>query len=246
MDTSYAPTVTVSTSTVVQDWRCSKSRTNQPHNLTPCYLQLILMLSSHLRLWIPAEIKILYIFLCCRRYTISLQAERSGDRAPVGVRFFALVQTGPGDHPASCTMDTGSFPGVKRQGHGVNHQPPPSAEVKETVQLYFYYPCAPSWPVLGWTLPIPHLSHARYTPCPSHPNNTCCIKQIVKLLIADSVFFTSSPNSKPASAGTSRQHLRSSEKTTNSLRCTTFPSFPPPQGTNIPHRTTTAHVTTGP
>jgi hypothetical protein len=27
-------------------------------------------------------------------------------------RFFAPVQTGPGAHPASCTMDTGSlFPG---------------------------------------------------------------------------------------------------------------------------------------
>jgi hypothetical protein len=28
------------------------------------------------------------------------------------------VQTGPGDHPASCTMGTGSFPGVK-YGRGV-------------------------------------------------------------------------------------------------------------------------------
>jgi len=31
----------------------------------------------------------------------------------VGARFSAPVQTGPGAHPASCTMDTGSFPGVK-------------------------------------------------------------------------------------------------------------------------------------
>jgi hypothetical protein len=29
-----------------------------------------------------------------------------------GARFSA-VQTGPGSHPASCTMGTGSFPGVK-------------------------------------------------------------------------------------------------------------------------------------
>ena len=28
-------------------------------------------------------------------------------------RFSALVYTGPGVHPASCTMGTGSFPGVK-------------------------------------------------------------------------------------------------------------------------------------
>ena len=33
-------------------------------------------------------------------------------------RFSATVQTGPGAHPASCTMGTGSFPGVK-SGRGV-------------------------------------------------------------------------------------------------------------------------------
>jgi hypothetical protein len=32
--------------------------------------------------------------------------------------YFPLVQTGPGAHPASCTMCTDSFPGVKR-GRGV-------------------------------------------------------------------------------------------------------------------------------
>jgi hypothetical protein len=31
-------------------------------------------------------------------------------------RFSALVQTGPGANPASCTMGTGSFPWVKRPG----------------------------------------------------------------------------------------------------------------------------------
>ena len=30
-----------------------------------------------------------------------------------GARFSAPVQTGPGAHPASCTMGTGSFPGLK-------------------------------------------------------------------------------------------------------------------------------------
>jgi len=35
------------------------------------------------------------------------------DRIPVGTRFSAPVQTGPGAHPASCKMDTWSFPGVK-------------------------------------------------------------------------------------------------------------------------------------
>ena len=35
-----------------------------------------------------------------------------------GARFSAPVQTGPGAHPVSCTMGTGSFPGVK-SGQGV-------------------------------------------------------------------------------------------------------------------------------
>ena len=33
---------------------------------------------------------------------------RSGDGIPVGAKFSAPVQTGPGAHPASCTMGTGS------------------------------------------------------------------------------------------------------------------------------------------
>jgi len=51
-----------------------------------------------------------------------LRAGRSGDRIPVGTRFFAPFQTGPGAHPASCTMGTGSFPGVK-SGRGVTLTP---------------------------------------------------------------------------------------------------------------------------
>jgi hypothetical protein len=56
---------------------------------------------------------------------------RSGDRIPVGARFLAHVQTGPEAHPASCTIGTGSFPGVKRPGRGADHPPPSSAEVKK-------------------------------------------------------------------------------------------------------------------
>jgi hypothetical protein len=39
----------------------------------------------------------------------TLRAERSRDRIPVGARFSAPVQTGPGAQPASYTVDTGSF-----------------------------------------------------------------------------------------------------------------------------------------
>ena len=40
-----------------------------------------------------------------------------------GARFSAPVQTGPGIHPATYTMGTGSFPGVKRPGRGDDHSP---------------------------------------------------------------------------------------------------------------------------
>ena len=66
-----------------------------------------------------------------------------------GARFSAPVQNYPGAHPASYTMGTTSFPGVKRPGCGLD--PPSSAEVKERVELYLYSLCGPSWPILRWT-----------------------------------------------------------------------------------------------
>jgi len=74
-----------------------------------------------------------------------------------GARFSAHVQTSPGPHPASCTMGTGSFPGVK-SGRGVTlTSPPSSAVVKKRVELYLYSPYGPyglyraSMPVQGCT-----------------------------------------------------------------------------------------------
>ena len=53
-----------------------------------------------------------------------------------------------GAHPASYAMGTGSFPGVKRPGRGVDYSPPSSAEVKKRVVLYLYSHSGPSKPVL--------------------------------------------------------------------------------------------------
>ena len=53
----------------------------------------------------------------------SVRTGRSVDRIPVGARFSASVQTGPGFYPAYYTMGTGYFPGVKRLGLGVDHPP---------------------------------------------------------------------------------------------------------------------------
>jgi len=66
-----------------------------------------------------------------------------------GARFSAPVQTGPGTHPASFTMGTWSFPGVKRPGPSFDHSLLSNAKVKERVKLYIYSPSGPSWPVLG-------------------------------------------------------------------------------------------------
>jgi hypothetical protein len=46
-----------------------------------------------------------------------------------GARFSAPRQTGSGAHPASCTT------GTDRTRHSVDHSPPTSAEVKESVEL---------------------------------------------------------------------------------------------------------------
>jgi len=50
-----------------------------------------------------------------------------------------ILETRPGrppeTHPASYTMSTGSFPGVKVPRRGVGHPPPSRTEVKERTQL---------------------------------------------------------------------------------------------------------------
>jgi hypothetical protein len=76
-----------------------------------------------------------------------------------GATFSAPVQKGSEAHPASYTMGTGSFPGVKWPGRGVDHRPhlaprlkkeysytstPPmglSGLLQGKLHLYLYLPC---------------------------------------------------------------------------------------------------------
>jgi len=44
-------------------------------------------------------------------------------RIPVEARFSAPFQIYPGAYPASYTMGTGFFPGVKQPGRDVDHPP---------------------------------------------------------------------------------------------------------------------------
>jgi hypothetical protein len=66
------------------------------------------------------------------------------------------------------------FPGVKRPGHGVYHPPAYSADVKERVQLYLYSISGPSWPVIGWTVPIPLLKY-QISAKSVHWEPSCCM-----------------------------------------------------------------------
>ena len=73
----------------------------------------------------------------------------------MGTRFSAPVQTGRGAHPASCTMGTGSFPGVKR-GRGVRLTTHPLLVPWSRKSRAI--PLIPLWvvrPVQGCTLPYP-------------------------------------------------------------------------------------------
>ena len=96
-------------------------------HLLPC---IIWEIKSVTNIALTSEVYILAFLLLwpgkLSRYSDSLQAGRSGDRIPVRARFSAPVQTSPGVHPASCTMGTGSFPGVKWPGRGADHPPPSS------------------------------------------------------------------------------------------------------------------------
>ena len=117
------------------------------HNLVKVRLTMLRTLSRHC----IEHYKLSDVYLIygepgyVSRYSDSLQARRSGDRIPVGARFSAPVQTGPGAHPASYTMGTGSFPGVKRPGRDVDHPPHLAPKSKKEQSS----PSGPSWSVIG-------------------------------------------------------------------------------------------------
>ena len=58
----------------------------------------------------------------------ALVLDGPGIESQCGTRFSAPLKTGPGAHPASYTMSTESFPGLKRPKPVVNHSPTSKAE----------------------------------------------------------------------------------------------------------------------
>ena len=63
----------------------------------------------------------------------------------VGVRFSTPVQTGPGAHPASYKMGTGSFPGVKRPGRSIDHP----SHLAPMLKKEYSYTCPPALGLRG-------------------------------------------------------------------------------------------------
>ena len=74
------------------------------------------------------------------RYNDLLRARWYEDRIPVGARFSAPVQTGPGAHPTSRLIGIGALScGQSGPGHGVHHSLLSIVEVKERVDLYLFF-----------------------------------------------------------------------------------------------------------
>ena len=98
--------------------------------------------------------------------------EGPGIESRWGARFSAPVQTGPGAHPTSCKMGTGSFPGAN-SGRGLTLTPHPFYwRDQERVELYFYFPYRPydlyrtSVPVQGCTLLLPSVWKIKFAVTP--------------------------------------------------------------------------------
>ena len=98
---------------------------------------LCVCLSIYLSVYLPVCLAVclyiclsIYLSICLSVYSSGGIATRYRLDGPVtecqwrgGARFSAPVQTGPGAHPAFYKMGTGSFPGVKRPGRGVDNPP---------------------------------------------------------------------------------------------------------------------------
>ena len=94
-------------------------------------------------------------------------------------KFSAAVQIGPGAHPASCTMGTGSFLGVKRPGRGADLPHLSKYRGNERVGLYLYLSSWPQWHVIGRNFTPPPYLHKKNKrsvwPCGYVANEMCTL-----------------------------------------------------------------------
>ena len=157
-----------------------------PSRTTPFHALILFKMHFNIHLSMPRSSSGLFLpgspskvcmQLCCppymphvgriARYSDWLWAGWSGDRIPVG-QDFPPIHTGPGTHLTSCTVGTGSFPGLK-SGQGMMLTPHPLL----VPQLWKgrAVPLQPVWAVrLGactrvhFTFYLPYTPHAQPIP----------------------------------------------------------------------------------
>ena len=88
----------------------------------------------------------------CSLYSNSLNGGWSSVRTPAAARLSIPVQTGPNTYPASCTMGTGSFPGIKWPGCGTDYPSPLLTSRLWMSRANFHSPAVPTWHLIGWIL----------------------------------------------------------------------------------------------
>ena len=112
------------------------------------------VLDAHAQHFVVKDELLISILTAFAQYTRTLlRSGRSGDRIPLGARFFAPLYR-HWAHQSSCIMGTSSFfRGVKRPERGVIHSHLFIAEVKERVELYLFS-SGPLLPCPRRTLPL--------------------------------------------------------------------------------------------
>ena len=111
------------------------------------------MMRSYLRWFCIVQYMIISWPAQTSRYSDLLRLWRSENEILVGSKFFETIQNSPVPrapnffklgYKVSCL-------GVKRPRRVVDHQSPPSAKVKERVEVYLFSPSELLWLVLVWT-----------------------------------------------------------------------------------------------
>ena len=95
----------------------------------------------------------------CNWYSNLLQAGWSGDRILVGGEIFRICPDRPWGPCDLLYNGYRVFPRGKASRAWRWPPTPSSVEVKVRVELNLYSPSGPSWPVLGWTLPLSFMCH---------------------------------------------------------------------------------------
>jgi hypothetical protein len=67
-----------------------------------------------------------------------------GESKPGEGEISVPIKTDPEVHPASCAIDTESFPGIKLPGRRANNPHTSSAEVTKDLEIYFCLPSVPA------------------------------------------------------------------------------------------------------